>query len=65
MATIGDTRADLEAAANAGIGFAIGVLTGAGRRDVMAKLPHTVMLDSVADLPGWWESQWGSPGPAA
>ena len=65
VAAIGDTRADLEAAANAGIGFAIGVLTGAGRREVMVKLPHTVLLDSVADLPGWWKSQWGFPGPAA
>lgn len=62
VAAIGDTRADLEAAANASAGCAIGVLTGAGRREALATLPHTVLLDSVADLPAWWESQFARPG---
>ena len=56
VAAIGDTRADLEAAANAGAGCAIGVLSGAGSRESLERLPHTVILASVAELPGWWAS---------
>jgi phosphonatase-like hydrolase len=58
VAAIGDTSADLEAAANAGVGIAIGVLSGAGRREALARLPHTVLLDSVADLPRWWQGRY-------
>ena len=58
VAAIGDTSADLEAAANAGAGCAIGVLSGAGRREKLEPLPHTVILDNVADLPDWWEAQF-------
>jgi phosphonatase-like hydrolase len=54
VAVVGDTAADLQSAKNAGAGYAIGVLSGAGRADVMAKLPHTVLLDSIADLPALW-----------
>jgi phosphoglycolate phosphatase-like HAD superfamily hydrolase len=56
VAAIGDTSADLEAAVNARVGYAIGVLSGAGRRESLEKLPHAVILDSVADLPEWWKA---------
>jgi phosphonatase-like hydrolase len=55
VAVVGDTVVDLRAARNAGAGFAIGVLSGAGDAAALAAEPHTVILDSVADLPGWWE----------
>lgn len=58
VAAIGDTRADLEAAANAGAGCAVGVLSGAGSRESLERLPHTVILTSVAELPGWWASAY-------
>jgi phosphonatase-like hydrolase len=58
VAAIGDTNADLDAAANAGVGCAIGVLSGAGHWESIEKLPHAVILDSVADLPKWWEATY-------
>lgn len=58
VAAIGDTRADLEAAANAGAGCAIGVLSGAGSRDSLELLSHTVILASVAELPAWWAARY-------
>jgi len=53
---IGDTRADLEAARAAGVGVAIGVLTGAHSREHLAGVRHTAILDGVADLPAWLEA---------
>ncbi len=53
---VGDTEADLLAAANAGVGYSVGVLTGAHGRARLASRPHTVILDSVADLPSLWDA---------
>jgi phosphonatase-like hydrolase len=50
---VGDTAADLDAAFAAGVGWSVGVLTGAHSREILAAHPHTAILDSVLDLPGW------------
>lgn len=52
----GDTTADLEAAAAAEVGWSVGVLSGAHGRDALASRPHTVILESLADLPAWLPS---------
>ena len=52
VASVGDTVSDLQAGANAGTGFNIGVLTGAHSRDQLQRAPHTALIASVADLPG-------------
>jgi phosphonatase-like hydrolase len=49
----GDTTADLIAASKAGVGTIIGVLSGAHPRARLVDHPHTVLLDSVADIPEW------------
>ena len=51
VACVGDTVSDLKAGANAGAAWNIGVLSGAHSRDQLQGLPHTVLIDSVADLP--------------
>jgi len=51
VANVGDTVLDLQAGHNAGVALNIGVLSGAHGRDQMQPLPHTHLLDSVADLP--------------
>lgn len=56
VAVVGDTSADLQAAAAAGAGWIIGVLSGAHDRDRLAAYPHTVLLPSVAALPSWLEA---------
>lgn len=53
---VGDTTADLEAAAAAGVGWAVGVLSGAHPRTRLEALPHAAILDSVRDLPDWLEA---------
>jgi phosphonatase-like hydrolase len=63
VAVVGDTVVDLRAARNAGAGYAIGVLSGAADAAALAAEPHTVILDSVADLPGWWERYSETPAP--
>ena len=50
VATVGDTTLDLEAGARAGVGWNIGVLSGAHRRDALESAPHTHVIDSVAEL---------------
>jgi phosphonatase-like hydrolase len=50
----GDTPRDLEAGANAGAGFVVGVLTGASDADELGAHPHTHLLPSVADLPAFF-----------
>ena len=50
---VGDTTADLEAAAQAGVGLSVGVLTGAHSRARLEPYPHSAILESVADLPRW------------
>jgi phosphonatase-like hydrolase len=59
----GDTPRDLEAGTNAGAGFVVGVLTGAGDADELAACPHTHLLPSVADLPAFFGigAEVGSP----
>ncbi len=49
---IGDNSHDIEMARNAGAGFAIGVLTGTGTREVLSQDSDAV-LASIADLPAW------------
>jgi phosphonatase-like hydrolase len=51
VASVGDTISDLEAGANAGTGWNIGVLSGAHSRDQLMTVPHTALINSVADLP--------------
>ncbi len=55
VAAVGDTTLDLEAGSAAGVGWNIGVLSGAHSRDAMARAPHTHLLESVADLTGLWK----------
>jgi phosphonatase-like hydrolase len=53
VAVIGDTAADLEAAAKAEVGMGIGVLTGAHSQTQLEAHSHSAVLESVADLPRW------------
>lgn len=48
---VGDTPLDLQAAANAGVRGAVGVLSGASKRERLEGEPHTDILGSVASLP--------------
>ena len=54
VAVVGDTRLDLEACWNAGVGWRIGVLTGAHDRATLAAAPHTHLCDAVTALPSLW-----------
>lgn len=56
---VGDTVADLEAAAAARVGAAIGVLSGAGSEAALRRAPHRALLASVAALPAWLDAQPG------
>ncbi len=49
----GDTISDLQAAFRAGAGWSVGVLSGAHTRAQLENCPHSVILDSVAQLPDW------------
>lgn len=51
IASVGDTVSDLEAGANAGTRWNIGVLSGAHSLQQLEGASHTAILDSVADLP--------------
>ena len=55
VASVGDTVSDLQAGANAGTGFNVGVLSGAHSREQLLAAPHTALIGSVADLPGLLE----------
>lgn len=55
VAAVGDTTLDLEAGAAAGVRWNIGVLSGAHRRDALARSPHTHILGSVAELRPLWD----------
>ena len=48
VATVGDTALDLQAGFNAGVGWNIGVLSGAHDRETLAAAPHTHLIASVA-----------------
>ena len=50
---VGDTISDLEAAARAEVGWSVGVLGGAHTRAQLEGCPHSVILESVAQLPSW------------
>jgi phosphonatase-like hydrolase len=54
VAVVGDTRLDLEAGANAGVAWRIGVLTGAHDRATLERAPATHIIPSIEDLPGLW-----------
>lgn len=51
---VGDTELDLRAGWSAGVGWNVGVLSGAHARERLERAPHTHLLDSVASLPGLW-----------
>jgi phosphonatase-like hydrolase len=51
VAVVGDTPLDLQAAAHARAGWAIGVLSGAHGLATLGATPHTHLLPSVAGLP--------------
>jgi len=51
VANVGDTALDLGAGANAGVGWNIGVWSGAHDRARLAQAPHTHLCASVADVP--------------
>jgi phosphonatase-like hydrolase len=53
VVTVGDTVNDLLAAAAAGVGVSISVLTGAHDRSQLEQVPHTVILQSAADVVQW------------
>lgn len=55
VATVGDTVSDLQAGDNAGVGWNIGVLSGAHRKKALKAEPHTAIIGSVADLPELFE----------
>ena len=57
VAAVGDTRSDLQAAHNAGVAQAIGVLSGDQGRQELGAEPHTALVDSVARLPTLWASE--------
>jgi phosphonatase-like hydrolase len=50
VANVGDTTLDLESAARAGVGWNIGVLSGAHTREALERAPHTHIVHSVAQL---------------
>ncbi|MFK0687113.1 HAD family hydrolase [Mesorhizobium sp. IMUNJ 23033] len=52
IAMVGDNRHDLEMARAGGCGLAVGVLSGTGTRESLSSIAD-VVLDSVADLPGF------------
>lgn len=51
----GDTTADLEAARRAGVGLAVGVLTGAHGRAELETFTDAIVLESLAQLPAYLE----------
>jgi|SRR5215831_11340133 len=56
VVNVGDTVLDLHAGHNAGVGWNIGVLSGAHKRSMLESAPHTHLLTSVAELPDLWET---------
>jgi phosphonatase-like hydrolase len=65
VVAVGDTTSDLDAAAAAGVGWSIGVLTGAHTRSRLEAHPHTVILESVEALPAWLEGAGALPPPSS
>jgi phosphoglycolate phosphatase-like HAD superfamily hydrolase len=54
---VGDTALDLQAGFNAGVGWNIGVLSGAHDRETLAAAPHTHLIASVAALESVWHER--------
>jgi len=52
IAMVGDNRHDLVMGRAAGVGLAVGVLSGTGTREALTPLAH-VVLGSVVELPGY------------
>jgi phosphoglycolate phosphatase len=50
VAVVGDTAGDLLAGSRAGASMVVGVLSGAHTRAELEAVPHTHLIDSVADL---------------
>jgi len=67
VVNVGDTVRDLQAGHNAGVGWNVGVLSGAHRRAQMEQEPHTHLLESVAQLRALRADSPGAadPGPEA
>jgi phosphoglycolate phosphatase len=57
VVAVGDTVNDLRAAAAAGAGARIGVLTGAHDRDELERAAPTAILASAAEVPRWLEDR--------
>jgi phosphonatase-like hydrolase len=53
VVVVGDTISDLQAAACAGAGWAVGVLTGAHTGEQLRTVSHSVILESMALVPSW------------
>ena len=51
VAVVGDTTSDLQAGSRAGASMVVGVLSGAHTKAELEAVPHTHLIDSVADLP--------------
>ena len=51
VAKVGDTPADLQEGKNAGCGLIVGVTEGTHTRAQLEPHPHTLLIDSVRDLP--------------
>ena len=54
VAVVGDTTLDLQAGCNAGVGWNIGVLSGAHDRQMLEAAPHTHLITSVGELMQIW-----------
>ena len=50
VAKIGDTPSDLGEGTSAGAKYVVGVTYGSHRRDQLEDLPHTHLVDTVAEL---------------
>ena len=51
VANVGDTVLDLLSANNAGVRCNIGVLSGAHDRNLLGSVPHSHLIESIAELP--------------
>ncbi len=56
VAAVGDTTADLQAANNAGVGWVVGVLTGAHTAEQLRCCHTTAIIPSVRELPSVFSS---------
>jgi len=52
VAKIGDTPVDLQQGSAAGCGWVVGITSGTHTREQLARLPHTHLIDRLAELPG-------------